>query len=51
VWREVVIFDPWPHVLPMNALLNLMQRFGWEHSVEVNVVAEVREKSILALGL
>lgn len=49
MYCEVVVPDPWPHVFSVNALLNLVQRFGREHLIETDIVAEVHEKNILTL--
>jgi hypothetical protein len=38
-------------MLSVDALLNLVQRLGREHSIYVNIVAEVREEDVLRFGV
>lgn len=49
--RQVDDFDPYPHVFPMDTLLDLVQRVSREHLVDVDVIAEECKEDVLSLGL
>jgi len=45
--HKVLDLDPHPEVFTINALLNLVQRFSGEHSVDVDIVAKESEEYVL----